>query len=182
MTNFSFEPTELPDVIRVRTRRFGDPRGFFSERFRLTLFEDAGVSGPFVQDNWARSARGVLRGLHFQLPPREQGKLVGVTRGRIFDVAVDIRKGSPTFGRWIGAELDDEAGDLLWIPPGFAHGYQVLTSDADVVYKVTAEYDPELERGIRWDDPDLDITWPLADPVLSDRDRRLPHLGGTEVA
>lgn len=181
MTSFTFERCEISEVLRIRTRRFQDSRGFFSERFRRSLFQEAGLSGPFLQDNWARSTRGVLRGLHYQLPPGAQGKLVGVTRGRIFDVAVDVRPGSPTFGRWAGAELDDEAGDLLWIPPGFAHGYQVLTAEADVVYKVTAEYDRELDRGIRWDDPDLSIPWPLERPVLSDRDRELPGLGEAEL-
>lgn len=181
MANFSFHPCRIPEVLRIRTRRFRDDRGFFSERFRLSLFEEMGLSGPFLQDNWARSARKVLRGLHYQLPPGGQGKLVGVTRGRIFDVAVDIRSGSPTFGTWVGAELDDETGDLLWIPDGFAHGYQVLSDEADVVYKVTTEYDPELDRGIRWDDPELAIPWPLGDPILSERDQELPGLGQADL-
>jgi dTDP-4-dehydrorhamnose 3,5-epimerase len=181
MASFSFSPCRIPEVLRIRTQRFQDDRGFFSERFRLSLFQEAGLSGPFLQDNWARSSRRVLRGLHYQLPPGGQGKLVGVTRGRIFDVAVDLRSGSPTFGEWVGAELDEESGDLLWIPDGFAHGYQVLSDEADVVYKVTTEYDPELDRGIRWDDPELAIPWPLADPILSDRDRGLPGLGDAEL-
>jgi dTDP-4-dehydrorhamnose 3,5-epimerase len=176
MTNFSFEPSEIPDVVRIRTRRFRDSRGFFSESFRRSAYREAGIPNSFAQDNWARSEEGVLRGLHYQLAPRAQGKLVGVIRGRIWDVAVDIRVGSPTFGRWVGAELDEGSGDLLWIPPGFAHGYQVLSTRADVVYKVTHEYDPDLDRGIRWDDPDLAIRWPRSDPVLSDRDRGLPSL------
>jgi dTDP-4-dehydrorhamnose 3,5-epimerase len=181
MASFSFQPCRIPEVLRIRTRRYQDERGFFSERFRLSLFQEAGLFGPFLQDNWARSSRRVLRGLHYQLPPGGQGKLVGVTRGRIFDVAVDLRSGSPTFGKWVGAELDEASGDLLWIPDGFAHGYQVLSDEADVVYKVTAEYDPELDRGIRWDDPALAIPWPLGDPVLSDRDRGLPALRDAEL-
>jgi dTDP-4-dehydrorhamnose 3,5-epimerase len=180
MTHFSFEPSEIPDVVRIRTRRFRDSRGFFSERFRRSAYQEAGIPDSFAQDNWARSEEGVLRGLHYQLAPRAQGKLVGVIQGRIWDVAVDIRVGSPTFGRWVGAELDEASGDLLWIPPGFAHGYQVLSTRADVIYKVTREYDPDLDRGIRWDDPDLGIRWPHSDPVLSDRDRGLPSLGDAE--
>jgi dTDP-4-dehydrorhamnose 3,5-epimerase len=181
MMNFSFEPSEIPEVVRVRTDRFRDSRGFFTERFRRSAYQEAGIPDSFAQDNWARSQKGVLRGLHYQLPPAAQGKLVGVTQGRIWDVAVDIRVGSPTFGTWVGAELDDESGDLLWIPPGFAHGYQVLSPRADVVYKVTAEYDPALDRGIRWDDPDLGIRWPLSDPVLSGRDQELPSLQEAEL-
>jgi dTDP-4-dehydrorhamnose 3,5-epimerase len=181
VANFRFEGTEIPEVVRIRTRRFGDARGFFSERFRESVFHEAGVVGPFVQDNWARSGRGVLRGLHYQLPPAPQGKLVGVVRGRVFDVAVDLRPGAPTFGRWVGLELDEGEGDLLWIPPGFAHGYQVLSDEADLIYKVTAEYDPALDRGIRWNDPELAIAWPLDAPVLSEKDRDLPSFREAEL-
>ena len=130
----------------------------------------------FVQENLARSCHGVLRGLHFQIPPRAQGKFVQVIRGAVFDVAVDLRAGSETWGSWVGRALTEESGELLWIPPGFAHGYAVTGDSATVTYKVTAEYDPTLERGIRWDDPDIGIEWPIADPILSERDRGLPTL------
>lgn len=178
--SFSFEPLEIPDVVLVRPTRRGDARGFFAETFRASAFEAAGIGGPFVQDNLARSAAGVLRGLHYQAHPEAQGKLVQVVRGAVFDVAVDLRRSSPTWGRWVGCRLDEQGGALLWIPPGFAHGYAVLGDGADLAYKVTAEYRPELDRGIRWDDPDVGVAWPSRDPVLSDRDRALPFLADVE--
>jgi dTDP-4-dehydrorhamnose 3,5-epimerase len=174
--SFSFEPLEIPGVVLVRTTCHGDARGFFEETYRRSAFEEAGITAVFVQDNVARSARGVLRGLHFQAPPAAQGKLVQVLRGSVFDVAVDLRPGEPTFRRWLGHELNAEEGELLWIPPGFAHGYAVLSEEADLAYKVTAEYDPALDRGIRYDDPALSIDWPDENPVLSPRDRALPLL------
>jgi dTDP-4-dehydrorhamnose 3,5-epimerase len=170
--SFTFEPLRIREVVAIRPTRHLDDRGFFAEVYRSSSFEDAGIVAPFVQDNVVRSQQGVLRGLHYQLPPSAQGKLVGVTNGRIFDVAVDLRRGGPSYGKWVSRTLDVETGEMLWIPPGFAHGYVVLSDTADVTYKVTAEYAPELDRGIRWDDPTLGIQWPVEDPILSDRDRR----------
>lgn len=178
--SFRFEPLELSEVVRVAQTRRSDPRGAFTETWRRSAFADAGLPAEFVQDNWVRSSGGVLRGLHYQLPPQAQGKLVQVLRGAIWDVAVDVRRGSATFGRWVAVTLDADAG-ALWIPPGFAHGYAVLGDGADVLYKVTAEYAPTLDRGVRWDDPTLGIRWPVADPVLSDRDRGLPFLSAAEL-
>ena len=174
--SFAFRSLEIPDVVLVSPTRRGDARGFFAETYRASEFAEAGITTPFVQDNLARSGPRVLRGLHYQLPPVPQGKLVQVLRGRIFDVAVDLRRGSPTFGRWVGHELGEEAGELLWIPPGFAHGYAVLSDGVDLAYKVTTEYQADLDRGVRWDDPTLGVAWPFGDPVLSDRDRTLPLL------
>ena len=176
--SFHFERLEIPDVVLVRPTRHRDLRGHFSETYRSSAFARAGIDVVFVQDNVARSAKRVLRGLHFQAPPAAQGKLVGVATGAVFDVAVDLRAGQSTYGGWVGRTLDDEAGEMLWIPAGFAHGYVVVSDVADVVYRVTAEYDPALDGGVRWDDPTLGIEWPIADPVLSDRDRGLPLLEG----
>lgn len=170
--SFHFERLELPEIVLICPTRHRDARGFFSETYRRSAFVEAGIDATFVQDNVARSAEGVLRGVHFQAPPAAQGKLVGVARGRIFDVAVDLRAGGPTYGNWEGRTLDDESGELLWIPPGFGHGYVTLGDGADVFYRVTAEYDPGLDGGVRWDT--LGIDWPVADPILSDRDRALP--------
>jgi len=172
--SFTFEPLRIREVLAIRPTRHLDDRGYFAEVYRSSAFEDAGLLAPFVQDNVTRSQRGVLRGLHYQLPPKAQGKLIGVVNGRIFDVAVDLRRGGPTYGKWVSRTLDVESGEMLWIPPGFAHGYLVMSDTADVSYKVTAEYAPDLDRGIRWDDPTLGIQWPLDDPILSDRDRRHP--------
>jgi len=180
MSSFRFEPLEIPEVILVRSTRHGDDRGFFQESYKASAFAAAGIEGPFVQDNWARSSRGVLRGLHYQLPPAAQGKLVGVGRGRIFDVAVDLRVGAPTYGRWVGRTLDAEQGEMLWVPPGFAHGYGVLSDVADVFYKVTAEYAPALDRGVRWDDPAIGVRWPIERPVVSAKDRVQPLLADAE--
>jgi dTDP-4-dehydrorhamnose 3,5-epimerase len=177
---FTFEHLEIPEVVLVRPTRHRDARGFFQESYRVSSFEEAGIHARFVQDNLARSTRGVLRGLHYQLPPAAQGKLVGVAQGSIFDVAVDLRVGVPTFGRWVGRMLDEESGDQLWIPKGFAHGYVALSDVCDVVYKVTAEYDPELDRGVRWDDPAIGIEWPVADPLVSAKDREQPLLASAE--
>ncbi len=155
---------------------FRDERGFFVERFREDKFAALGIHDKFVQDNHSRSEPKVLRGLHFQTAP-EQGKLVGVTRGRIFDVAVDLRKNSPTFGKWYGAELSDENGLMLWIPFGFAHGFCVLGNEsADVVYKVNGHYNARTDKGLRWNDPALGIEWPVKDPLLSPKDQALPSL------
>lgn len=159
----------------ISLRIFNDDRGFFVERYKLDRFSEHGLP-PFVQDNHSRSKPGVIRGLHYQTNPG-QGKLVGVIRGRIWDVAVDLRRGSPTFGKWEALELNDTNGNLLWIPPGFAHGFCVLGSeDADVFYKVDSLYNAKGEGGIRFDDPGLKINWPVSDPIVSVRDRAMPSL------
>ena len=178
--SFAFERLAIPDVVVVRPERRGDARGFFAETYRASAFAEAGIPGPFVQDNLVRSGARVLRGLHYQLPPHAQGKLLQVLRGAVFDVAVDLRRSSPTFGRWVGWELSADTGELLWVPPGFAHGYAVLGDGADLAYKVTAEYRAELDRGVRWNDPGIGVAWPLRDPVLSPRDLSLPFLSELE--
>jgi dTDP-4-dehydrorhamnose 3,5-epimerase len=166
--------TELPGVLILEPRVFGDARGFFLETYRAALFDELGIPA-FVQDNHSRSRRGVLRGLHYQLA-QPQGKLVRVTRGQVFDVAVDVRRASPTFGRWTGVELDDESLRLFYVPPGFAHGFLVLSEVADFVYKCTDYYHPESEHGVLWNDPDIGIAWPQDDVALSGRDRANPRL------
>jgi dTDP-4-dehydrorhamnose 3,5-epimerase len=170
--------TELPEVLLITPRVFQDARGFFLESFNVERYDAAGLPTKFVQDNHSRSAINVLRGLHYQLN-RPQGKLVGVVRGRIFDVAIDIRRGSPTFGQWIGVVLDDVTRQSLWIPPGFAHGFCALSDVADVVYKCTDYYDPHSENGIRWDDPLLGISWPVSHPVVSEKDRMYAALSSS---
>ena len=165
----------LPEVLLISPRVFGDDRGFFLETYSERDFAAAGITARFVQDNHSRSQRGVLRGLHYQLE-QPKGKLVRVARGKIFDVAADIRSGSPSFGKWVGVVLDDEKNQALWIPPGFAHGFCVLSDFADVAYKATDFYSPSDERGIRWDDPLLGISWPVAEPVLSEKDLGYPLL------
>jgi dTDP-4-dehydrorhamnose 3,5-epimerase len=172
----SFESTDLPGVILVIPKVFADDRGFFMETFKRSEFERAGLDMPFVQENHSRSAAGTLRGLHYQREPKAQGKLVRVVLGEIFDVAVDIRQGSPTFGRWVGVTLSAENRRSIYVPPGFAHGFCVTSAEAEVIYKTTEEYAPEYEEGIRWDDPGLAIAWPVATPTLSPRDQRWPSL------
>ena len=175
-------PLAIPDVVLIEPKVFGDARGFFFESFNQQAFADAiGQDQPFVQDNHSRSRRGVLRGLHYQLAPKAQGKLVRVVSGAVFDVAVDIRRDSPTFGVWTGAVLSEENQHQLWIPPGLAHGFVVLTDTADFLYKTTDYYSPAHERAIRWDDPAIGIEWPLAahgiaEPVLSDKDKSSARL------
>ncbi|MEB3198113.1 MAG: dTDP-4-dehydrorhamnose 3,5-epimerase [Candidatus Sericytochromatia bacterium] len=170
-------PTRHPEVTLIEPRLFHDERGFFLETFHAERYRQAGITAPFVQDNHSHSRRHVLRGLHYQLR-NAQGKLIEVKRGRIFDVAVDVRRGSPHFGLWVGVELDADRHQQLWIPPGFAHGFLVLSEQADVVYKCTAPYDPAAEQGVRWDDASLGIAWPVdaGEVVLSDKDRHLPAL------
>lgn len=165
--------TPLEGVLLIKPKIWGDARGFFVETWQDVRYREAGIPGPFIQDNHSRSRGGIVRGLHFQ---REypQGKLVSVSYGRVFDVAVDIRKGSPTFGRWYGVELTGDNQHQLWIPPGLAHGYAVLGEEAGFHYKCTEYYHPEDEGCIRWDDPELGIEWPVADPVLSGKDAAAP--------
>jgi dTDP-4-dehydrorhamnose 3,5-epimerase len=163
-------PTEIPDVLLVEPKVFGDARGFFMESYNKRVLAAHGITAEFVQDNHSRSAKGVLRGLHYQIQ-QPQGKLVRVTAGEVFDVAVDIRRGSPTFGKWVGFNLSAENNRIAWIPPGFAHGFLVLSEYADFLYKTTDYYAPEHERCIAWNDPDINIHWPLqGDPVLSKKD------------
>ncbi len=168
--------TALPEVKRITLDIHHDARGFFCERFSAEKFTVLGIHENFVQDNFSHSAAGVIRGLHFQYAPM-MGKLVGCTRGRILDVAVDVRPSSPNFGKHVSAELSGENGELLWIPAGFAHGFCVLGDEpADVFYKVNATYAARSEGGIRYDDPTIGIAWPIAKPIISDRDRAMPSL------
>ncbi len=173
---FEFTNLGIPGPVLVRPRIFEDDRGFFLEIYKHSEFTAAGIREHLVQDNYSRSMRGVLRGLHFQKSPKAQGKLVMCLQGRIFDVAVDIRAGSPHFGEWVGVELSRDNKHMLYVPPGFAHGFQVLSENADVIYKCTEEYSPSDERGIIWSDPDIGIAWPLPDPILSGKDLKQPRL------
>jgi dTDP-4-dehydrorhamnose 3,5-epimerase len=177
-----FERTDIPDVILIRPKLFQDSRGYFLETWEERKFAHAGLDVRFVQDNHSRSVRGTLRGLHYQIQ-QPQGKLVRVVSGAVFDVAVDIRRGSPTFGRWIGYVLSEENHCLLWVPPGFAHGFFVLSEQADFLYKCTDFYAPEHERAIRWDDSDLKIEWPLTpgeSPLVSPKDAAAPRFRDAE--
>ncbi len=178
---FEFVPLEIPGLILVKPRIMGDNRGFFLELYKHSDFVSAGISEHLVQDNYSKSERRVLRGLHYQKNPTAQGKLVTCLKGRIFDVAVDIRKGSPQFGKWVAAELSEDNKHLLFIPPGFAHGFQVLSETAEVMYKCTHEYSPSDERGIIWNDSDINVCWPLQDPILSDKDKIYPLLRKAEI-
>jgi dTDP-4-dehydrorhamnose 3,5-epimerase len=174
------ERTGIPDVLVFEPKVFGDERGFFMESYNQRLFEQAvGQPVNFVQDNHSRSARGVLRGLHFQRAPHAQGKLVRVASGAVFDVAVDIRPGSESFGRWAGVLLSAENHRQMWIPPGLAHGFLVLSDSADFLYKTTDYYAPQAEGSLRWDDPAIGIEWPDAgvSPILSSKDAAAPFLG-----
>jgi dTDP-4-dehydrorhamnose 3,5-epimerase len=173
---FQFQRLEIPDIVLVEAQSFGDDRGFFLETYRMSSFAANGISNVFVQDNLSCSFHGVLRGLHYQNHPKAQGKLVMVLQGEIFDVAVDIRKGSPTFGRWVGMTLSADSYRMLYVPIGFAHGFCVVSEEAVVSYKATEEYAPHLERGIAWNDPDIGVHWPVTTPILSARDAQLPLL------
>lgn len=177
---FSFQRLEIPEVVLIEPKVFQDGRGFFMETYKFSDFAAFGITERFVQDNHSRSRRGVIRGLHYQNPPRAQGKLVRVVVGEIFDVAVDIRKGSPTYGKWVGERLSADNKRMLYIPPGFAHGFCVLSEVAEVVYKVTEEYAPEHEAGIIWNDPAIGISWPIANPIISEKDAAFPVLREAE--
>lgn len=177
-------PTAIPDVMVIEPKVFGDARGFFYESFNQQAFNAAtGTNLEFVQDNHSRSSKGVLRGLHYQLPPHAQGKLVRVVRGAVWDVAVDIRKDSPTFGQWVAETLTEDSHKQFWIPPGFAHGFVVLSDTADFLYKTTNYYAPQSDRGIAWNDPDLGIQWPDLgmEFVLSDKDQKQSAFKDAEV-
>ena len=173
---FTFHPLEVPEVVLIEPKVFGDERGFFMETYKESDFAAAGIAARFVQDNHSRSVRGVLRGLHYQKRPRAQGKLVRVVVGEVFDVAVDLRRGAPTFGRWVGVTLSAEDRRMLYIPPWCAHGFCVVSEVAEVVYKTTDEYAPAYEGGVLWSDPDLAIPWPVREPILAPRDRAWPRL------
>jgi dTDP-4-dehydrorhamnose 3,5-epimerase len=171
-----FEPTRLPEVVLIKPRMFGDARGFFFETWQAREFDAAGISAHFVQDNHSHSTLHTLRGLHFQIE-QSQGKLVRAARGEVFDVAVDIRRSSPRFGQWVGVVLSDSNHHMLWVPPGFAHGYLALSEEIDFLYKCTDFYAPQYERPIRWDDPRVGVQWPLPAgiaPILSGKDALAP--------
>jgi dTDP-4-dehydrorhamnose 3,5-epimerase len=178
---FLFKNLSIPDIILIEPKKFPDDRGFFMETYKHSDFSLNGISEYFMQDNYSRSAYGILRGLHYQRNPHSQGKLVQCLKGRIFDVAVDMRKGSPTFGNWVSVELSEENNLMLYVPPAFAHGFIVLSESADVLYKCTKEYAPDSDRGIIWNDPDIDIQWPVKEPILSDKDKRHPFLKDADI-
>jgi dTDP-4-dehydrorhamnose 3,5-epimerase len=179
---FKFTDLSVPGVVLIEPQKFSDDRGFFIERYKTSYFAVHGVSELFNQDNYSVSRRGVVRGMHYQLEPMAQGKLVGVITGSIFDVAVDIRRGSPYFGRWVGETLTGESCNMLWIPPGFAHGFMALEDQTRVTYKTTSEYSPKHDRGILWNDPDLGIVWPKdVAPILSGKDLEHPRLKDAEI-
>ena len=173
---YKFISTEIPGLLVVESEKFGDKRGFFMEIFKESAFLQGGLQARFKQDNCSFSRKNVLRGMHYQLPPFAQGKFVRVLKGAIWDVGVDIRKFSPTFGKWQAMELNEKNNLALYLPPGFAHGFVVLSEEALVIYKITEEYHPESERGIRWNDPTINIAWPVKNPIVAERDRILPLL------
>jgi dTDP-4-dehydrorhamnose 3,5-epimerase len=170
------ERLAIPDVMLIVPRRFGDARGFFAETYTARRFVEIGIDRPFVQDNQSLSRqKGTVRGLHCQVAPHIQGKLIRVGRGAAWDVAIDIRGNSASYGKWIGATLTAEGGEQLWVPPGFLHGFVTLQPDTEILYKVTADYDPQVERGVIWNDRSLAISWPIeGEPILSDKDKNLP--------
>lgn len=177
-----FIKTEIPDVILIQPKVFGDERGFFLESYKKSLFILNGIDYDFIQDNHSMSAKGVLRGLHYQLNPKAQGKLVRCVSGSVFDVAVDIRRGSPTYGKWVGYELSARNKQMLWIPPGFAHGFVTLEDNTQFLYKTTNDYAPEHDRGVRYDDPEVGIIWPDAGEfILSAKDQQQPLLKDAEI-
>ena len=178
---FTFRKLTIPDVILIEPKVFKDERGFFIETYKKSEFVANGITDEFVQDNLSHSVKGILRGLHFQKHPRAQGKLVMVQKGEVFDVAVDIRKGSPTYGRWISVVLSDKNFQMLYIPVGFAHGFCVLSEEVDFLYKVTDEYAPDFDRGILWNDPAIGIQWPISKPILSSKDVLLPPLHEADI-
>ena len=173
---FNFKKLEIPEVILVEAKSFSDERGYFLESFKESDFVTNGIDTKFVQDNISHSIKNVLRGFHYQKNPKAQAKLVTVIRGEIFDVAVDIRKDSPTFGKWISEILSENNHKSLYVPEGFAHGFCVLSDEADVIYKVNQEYSSENERGVIWNDPTLEIKWPTDNPILAKKDLELPLL------
>lgn len=173
---FTFIKTELEGVILVEPRVFADERGFFMESYKASEFKANGIDVDFNQDNHSRSVKGVLRGLHFQKPPMEQAKLVRCSKGRIFDVAVDIRPDSLNFKKWVGYELSEENKRMLYIPAGFAHGFVVLSEEAELLYKASNEFSPQHDAGIRWNDPEIGVEWGIDNPIVSKKDAELPFL------
>ena len=178
--SFTFEPLAIPEVVLVKPLVRRDARGFFMETYKRSAFCEAGITATFVQDNTSRSSRGTLRGLHYQLPPAAHAKLVSVVAGEVLDVAVDIRRGSPFYGRWVSAVLSETNKHQLFVPVGFAHGFLVRSETADVTYKISHEYSPEHDRGVVWNDPALGIDWGLLEPLLSERDREQPPLAAAD--
>lgn len=178
---FAFKRLKIPAVVLIEPKVFEDGRGFFMETYKMPDFVTAGIKENFVQENHSCSSKGVLRGLHYQNPPFAQGKLVRVIRGEVFDVAVDIRKGSPTWGKWVGVILSEENKNILYVPAGLAHGFCVLSKTAEVIYKTTNVYSAESEAGIIWNDADLNIEWPVKQPILSEKDEKLPSLKNADI-
>jgi dTDP-4-dehydrorhamnose 3,5-epimerase len=178
-----FVPTRLPEVVLIKPKVFGDNRGYFLESWQQKKFSDAGIDANFVQDNHSHSAQWTLRGMHYQIQ-QTQGKLVRVSRGAVYDVAIDVRRSSPRFGQWVGVELSDVNHQMLWVPPGFAHGFLALSETVDFLYKCTDLYAPQHERTIRWDDPEVGIEWPLpkgVEPLLAARDAQANGIKTAEV-
>ena len=177
---FKFVRLEIPGVMLIEPRVFGDERGFFMETYKRSDFSREGIAEPFVQGNHSKSRRGTLRGLHYQKNPRAQGKLVRACFGVVHDVVVDLRRGGPTYGRWLAVTLSAKEKKMLYIPAGLAHGFCVVSDEAEVLYSATEEYAPELESGILWNDPELAIEWPITTPILSSRDRAWPRLSAAD--
>ena len=173
---FSFKRLSIPEVILVEPKVFPDERGFFLESFKESTFQENGITTKFVQDNYSHSIKGVLRGLHYQKNPKAQAKLITAIRGEIFDVSVDIRKNSPTYGKWVGEILSEQNHKSLYVPEGFAHGFLCLSDEADVVYKVNEEYSAENDRGMLWNDPAVGVKWPAENPIISEKDKQQPLL------
>jgi len=173
---FSFKKLSIPEVILVEPKVFPDDRGFFLESFKESTFQENGITTKFVQDNYSHSIKGVLRGLHYQKNPKAQAKLVTAIRGEIFDVSVDIRKDSPTYGKWVGENLSEQNHKSLYVPEGFAHGFLCLSDETDVVYKVNEEYSAENDRGMLWNDPAVGVKWPVENPIISEKDKQQPLL------
>jgi dTDP-4-dehydrorhamnose 3,5-epimerase len=178
---FTFKKLDIPEVILVEAKAFPDQRGFFMESYHESSFINNGINDKFVQDNFSHSTKGVLRGLHYQKSPKAQSKLVTALKGEIFDVAVDIRKNSPTFGKWVGEILSEKNHRLLYVPQGFAHGFCVLSDDADVLYKVNDDYSPENDRGIMWNDSEIAIKWPIENPTISEKDLQQSLLKDADI-
>ena len=177
---FTFRRLQIPDVILVEPKLISDNRGFFYESFKESDFFKNGITEKFVQDNFSHSTRDVIRGLHYQQKPKAQAKLITVVSGKIFDVVVDIRKNSPSYGKWISVILSEDDHKLLYVPEGFAHGFCVLSQEADIFYKVSNEYSKEHEQGIIWNDPTINISWPIKEPIISDKDNQLPLLKNSD--
>ncbi len=171
---FEFEKLGIPEVILIKPKVFSDQRGFYMETYKASDFKKNGIPDNFIQDNHSKSKKGIIRGLHYQTDPKAQGKLIRVVKGSVFDVAVDLRKNSPYYGKWISAVLSADNKNMLWIPPGFAHGFLSLEEDSELLYKTTEEYSPEHEAGIKWNDPDISIEWPKIKHKVSEKDSKLP--------